>query len=459
MGDTATAKAPEDPRTYLTRAIGSLIALTNVVFLLPVWFLGNHRATVLGMVFVCLYVAGALSTYITRRADLAAHFLASCGLVHILLAVSFTGGVRSAAALTSLLIPTGAALMIGMRAGWLWMVLSLTGLAVLNLGHDTLVLGQPSDLDPVTRGWLHLVTLVPTFACLLAAMAVFAHQRTHAQTALHDALADLEERVRTRTVELRIEVEQRRVAEKRADDANRAKTAFLMNMSHELRTPLNVIQGYAELLSDELDDPSSSGDPQDDLDQIVSASKHLLDLIDGILEFARVEAGELTCTPEVLDVPALASDLVTLLRPVVLSRGNTLHLTEDSVAEATVWADAAWVRQILINLVTNATKYTDSGTIRLRVRRTDAVTAVAVVDDGPGIEPDLLPRLFDRFTRGSRVSASGSGLGLAISSDLAERMGGRLTVASTLGAGSTFELELPNLAGVEERAGRADPPG
>lgn len=434
-------------RTQLVRTIGWIVILTNVVFLIPMWLVGETRGLAMSLVFVSLDLLVVVSISWLHQPMLAAHALGIVGVTHILCAIALTGGVQSVATTTILLVPAAISLMIGVRAGWAWLLFSGFVLILLNLAGERAVLGAERPLSTTQAGWLGLSVIVPIGVCLQAAMAVFATQRERAQQALQDANLRLEDRVRARTVELQVEVESRRLAEQRASQANASKTAFLMNMSHELRTPLNAVQGYAELVSDELEDglPDGVRSVQEDLDHIVSASQHLLGLIDGILEFARVEAGQLVFRPVHIEATTLVQATIALLAPTVTARGNTVRFSKASVMSAPVVADPAWVRQILINLITNANQNTDNGAIVVTVGLDSTSVQLSVTDTGAGIGPDLLPRIFERFTRGERASNSGTGLGLAISQSLAHKMGGTLTASSILGKGSTFVLTLPRV--------------
>lgn len=213
--------------------------------------------------------------------------------------------------------------------------------------------------------------------------------------------------------------------------AAQAKSAFLAHMSHELRTPLNAVIGYAELLEDELQAPQ----PCEDLGRIVSAGHHLLRLVDDVLDLARVEAGAMAVHPERFEVGPILEEVATSLKVRAARRGQRVEVRHDGA----VWTtDPTRVRQVLHNLLSNAVKYGSSGVIRLQ----QSGLRVQVVDPGPGIAPGDLERIFEPFHR-AHVSGTGAGLGLPICRRLAEALGGTLTVASAVGVGSTFTLELP----------------
>ena len=230
-----------------------------------------------------------------------------------------------------------------------------------------------------------------------------------------------------------------------AEQANRAKAEFLANMSHELRTPLNAIGGYADLLLLDVRgalSPAARGD----VERIRRSGQHLLSLINDILNFARIEAGQLAYHLEPVRLDALLADLEALVAPQVAQRG--LAYVSPDGARAVAWADPEKTRQVMLNLVTNAIKFTEPGG-RVTVGCEAAADGVCihVRDTGRGIPPEQLDRIFDPFVQVDRHltahSQQGVGLGLAISRDLARGMGGDLSVESAVGRGSTFTLRLP----------------
>ncbi len=230
-----------------------------------------------------------------------------------------------------------------------------------------------------------------------------------------------------------------------AEEANRAKAEFLANMSHELRTPLNAIAGYADLLLLGVRGTLSEA-AQGDLERIRRSGQHLLSLINDILNFARIEAGELQYQLESVPVAGLLADLEALVTPQVAQRGLA-YVSADG-PEAYVWADAEKARQIVLNLVTNAIKFTEpGGTITVRYEAGADDVRIRVRDTGRGIPPEQIGRIFDPFVQVDRhltaESQQGVGLGLAISRDLARGMGGDLAAESVPGQGSTFTLRLP----------------
>jgi PAS domain S-box-containing protein len=230
-----------------------------------------------------------------------------------------------------------------------------------------------------------------------------------------------------------------------ADAANRAKTDFLAVMSHELRTPLNAIAGYAELLRMGLRGPVTA-EQLVDLDRIARSERALLALVNNILNYVRIEAGQLQYATERVPIRALISDLEILVSPQLGAKQLQLGFGECD-DRLVAQADADKVRQILVNLLSNAIKFTPhGGSVYLECEKADGVVLMRVRDSGVGIPPEKLQAIFEPFVQLDRNLTNvteGSGLGLAISRDLARGMGGDLSAESALGCGSTFTLRLP----------------
>ena len=234
-------------------------------------------------------------------------------------------------------------------------------------------------------------------------------------------------------------------ARESAEEANRAKTQFLATMSHELRTPLNAISGYAELLSLGLRGPTTPAQ-QEDLARIMRSQRHLLSIINDILNFARLEAGQLEYHVTDIPLPMLLGELESLIGPQLVAK--RLEFTCEPVGNGVVVrADSEKVRQVLLNLLANAVKFTPAGgTIRVSSAHDDRRVHIRVADTGIGIPLDRRGAIFEPFVQLHRTlaqPAEGTGLGLAISRDLARGMGGELSVESDAGLGSTFTLTLP----------------
>jgi signal transduction histidine kinase/CheY-like chemotaxis protein len=233
-----------------------------------------------------------------------------------------------------------------------------------------------------------------------------------------------------------------------AEAANKTKSEFLARMSHELRTPLNAIIGYSEMLVEEAEDMNEKGFVAD-LNKIRAAGKHLLSLINSVLDISKIEAGKMELYLETFQIDKLVSDTLTIVEPLVTKNGNELR-SAGSEAAGSMIADLVKVRQILFNMISNASKFTHNGVIDLRVS-TDRRMGVdwiffKVSDTGIGMSPEQLGRLFQAFAQADSSVTSkygGTGLGLAISRHFSHMMGGDIKVESEMGKGTTFTVELP----------------
>jgi len=232
-----------------------------------------------------------------------------------------------------------------------------------------------------------------------------------------------------------------------AEEANSAKSQFLANMSHELRTPLNAIIGYSEMVEEEVADLGHS-ELAPDLQKIRSAGKHLLALINDILDLSKIEAGKTELYLEDFEVAEMVRDVATTIRPLVEKNAN--RLVVEATFTGAMHADLTKVRQMLLNLLSNACKFTEKGIIRLGVERDgpdeNAEIRFRISDSGIGMTPAQMAKLFEAFSQAEASTSrryGGTGLGLAITKHFAQMMGGDVTVESEPGKGSTFTIRLP----------------
>jgi signal transduction histidine kinase len=258
----------------------------------------------------------------------------------------------------------------------------------------------------------------------------------------------LESSVKQRTAEFDALMREAQRARDAAESANRTKSTFLANMSHELRTPMNAIIGYSEMLIEEV---RESGRPDliPDLEKIHIAGRHLLDLINDILDLSKIEAGKMVVYCETIDVESMLRDVENMVIPLAEKNNNLLEVTLGE-GLGTMHSDLVKIRQTLNNLLGNACKFTKNGTVRMSVSRESRTgrdyLVFSVADTGIGITPEQKQKLFQPFTQADASTTrkyGGTGLGLAISRRFCEMLGGEISVESAPGKGSTFTVALP----------------
>jgi signal transduction histidine kinase len=299
----------------------------------------------------------------------------------------------------------------------------------------------------LTRDVTQLLQLLNSaiFAGVTVLIATFyawsVQKNREAREGLLDRLQDNNETLRVAHAELAR-------ARDEAQTASKAKSMFLANMSHELRTPLNAIIGYGEMIQEDAD-ASSNQDLSDQVARICGAGRHLLALINEILDLAKIEAGKMECEATEFELAGVAREVVDTVRPLSESRGNRLAVDIDE-AVGRMCTDSTKVRQILLNLMSNAAKFTENGEVSLVVaadeRAGRAGVRLEVGDTGIGIPDDKLVHIFDEFSQGDSSTTrryGGTGLGLAITARFVGMLGGTIDVESEEGQGSRFEVWLP----------------
>jgi signal transduction histidine kinase len=263
-------------------------------------------------------------------------------------------------------------------------------------------------------------------------------------------LGDLAAAFNDMSDKLRNAIEAVRRAKETADEANQAKSNFLANVSHELRTPLNAIIGYGEMIFDELEDDGAidKAQFQADLEKIILSGKQLLSLINDILDLSKIETGKMTVYREEFDPAASLLQVCDTIRPLLKQNNNSLEVSGQEQLPP-FYNDATKFRQVFLNLLSNANKFTDGGEIRVRaqpVEEDDSRILFSVTDTGIGMSLEQQEMIFEAFVQADTSTSKnygGTGLGLAICKEYCELMGGEIRVESELGAGTTFLVDLP----------------
>ncbi len=300
---------------------------------------------------------------------------------------------------------------------------------------------DPASLSPLASRTDELGGLARTFRSM-------SEQIQSREKRLAEWNQNLEKTVHDRTAELETAVSEAREAREAAEGANRIKSDFLANMSHELRTPMNAIIGYSEMLTEEAEDLGQEGFIPD-LKKIHAAGKHLLSLINDVLDLSKIEAGKMTVFVESFEVQTMLNDVVATILPLVEKNHNTLEVRcSDTIGNLS--ADLTKVRQTLFNLLSNAAKFTEKGTLTLEAERQtldgEDRLVFTVRDTGLGMTPEQLTKLFQAFSQADSSTTrkfGGTGLGLAISKKFCLMMGGDISVESAYGKGTSFTFWLP----------------
>lgn len=276
-----------------------------------------------------------------------------------------------------------------------------------------------------------------------------AQQLKESFAALEKSNQELEFRVSERTAELE-------EAKEAAESATRTKSAFLANMSHELRTPLNSIIGYSEILQEEAE-LSGDDDSIPDLRKIQGSSRHLLNLINSILDLSKIEAGRMELQLAPMNIADLAQDVMETIHPVAEAKFNTVVLNNASTVDS-IESDLDKLRQCLLNLLSNANKFTQEGELTLTIKtisyQTENYLEFIVTDTGIGMAKDQLEKIFEAFTQADTTLTrryGGTGLGLTITREFVRMLGGTISAQSEVGKGSTFTILIPQVVPAVQR--------
>lgn len=325
-------------------------------------------------------------------------------------------------------VPVIAGLLIGAWAAMGWTI-ALLGIIVVFWLEDRIGLPVRNHIAPEDHAAQSLFNRITTVLALGGMSIIFVVERNRSHARLQEALAS-------------------------AEAANATSQVFLATMSHELRTPLNAILGYSGLMREQLECDDVADLPAD-LDRIERSGRHLLGLVDDVLTLSKLDAGALAIRLERVPVAYVTKDAVSSVHPLLRRNGNTIDV--HCPPDLQVTADAFRLRQVLLNLLSNAGKFTQQGRIDVHVEAVAEEVRISVHDTGIGIPTETLSRIFERFEQADDSTTrrfGGTGLGLAICKELVGSMNGRIEVSSVVGAGSVFTVHLPAVAraeGTDER--------
>ncbi|MDG1483953.1 MAG: response regulator [Myxococcota bacterium] len=346
----------------------------------------------------------------------AAHTLIAVMFSGPLLLILGSGGSLTVPLMVMVLFPVFASILTGARGGFFWSVVSVVSVLVgLGLSQSDLAMPIQSSATDWERS--RLIGL----PFLMIVSVFIAWVEAHLKSVTLDELKS---------------------ARREADAASAAKSRFLANMSHEIRTPLNGVIGTGRLLRR----TPMAGEQQELLDTMVTSGEALLELLDGILDLSKIEAGRMTLESIPLDLEQIATGVVALLNS--QAKYKSIDLRTELLGAGPWWmyGDSTRLRQVLLNLLGNAIKFTPTGSVTLRISLEDDAATMEVIDTGIGIDSERLPDLFKEFTQTDATTTrrfGGTGLGLAICQHFVHLMKGDLLVQSTLGAGTTFSVRLP----------------
>ena len=407
---------------------------------------GQHEAALASFVTAAAMASGPVAMRLTGSLRICTHLLLFTGLVSITAMVMLTGGGGSPALFWLAVLPVLAIVLGGVATGRFWLLAALATLWVFSL-LTWWGIKLPMTLEAYTSTSLEVILISQVgLICYLCAVALaLESSREHTFDELRGANRELSG------------------ARHIAEEASHTKTLFLATMSHELRTPLTAILGYSELLTDE---KTSEVQRERYLKTIRWSGEHLLGVITEILDLSEVETEHVSLDKAPCVLSQLIGETVDLLRMRAEEKGLRLEVTLDHDVPVRIWTDPTRFRQVLINLVHNAIKFTANGEVRIRASIDDteehgSVLCIAVADTGPGMNAEQAENIFVPFSRG-QATGEGAGLGLTIARRLAELLGGSLGVESAPGEGTTLrwmlEVEARQLPHLFARAGQPAPP-
>jgi signal transduction histidine kinase/ActR/RegA family two-component response regulator len=442
------ASEADDEETRRKKQLLLLVTLAKAS-VCPMWyglyFAAGAGAAALGPLLYQFLTFGSVAVFMHNRNfntfRFRQEFLILLAPIYIHVAL---GGfaASSGVVLWSFLAPLIAVLFHGAKPSLPWF-LALIGTVIALSFFEPMLASRATVLPPVAAIFFFVMNIVAVTGLVYLAIRYFA------------SLLDAEKAGQVRLIgqlgeaatELSSVLAQLRERNEALVEASDHKSRFLATMSHELRTPLNAIIGYSEMLQEEADEQGETS-RVDDLQKIKLAGQHLLGLINDVLDLSKIEAGRMDFVEDRCSVRSLLDDVVTVAKPLVDKNRNQL-IVECAGDAGELQTDVTKVRQILLNLLSNAAKFTDAGTVTLSATADERAVQFAVRDSGIGLTESQLGRLFKEFSQAEASTSrryGGTGLGLALSRKLARAMGGDITVVSAPGLGSTFTLTLPRQA-------------